>query len=467
MSTIADRLAREYPATNRDFDVMVQPLGRHVAGAARPALLSLLGAVGFVLLLTCANIATLLLTRAEARQREIAMRQALGASRGRLVRQTMVESLMLAAAGAAAGLGVAYAGTRLLVRLAPASLPRLDQTSVDAQVLLFMAAVATSAGVLFGLAPAVAGSSIDVTHALREGGARLTGGAAGRRLRQWLVGGQLALAVVLLVGAGLLIRSFARVTDLDLGFDSRRVLTAMITLSPSRYADAERRSAFVDETLRRIEALPGVRSAGVSHSIPLTGINDQGGFVIEGRPDPRPGDEPYANRPRVTPGYFDAMGIRLVAGRLLDARDRADALPVAVVSDLAVRTYWPGQTALGRRLAIEWDEHGPVWRQIVGVVESTRHFGLEAAQKAEIYVPFAQSPVPYATLVVRTAGDPLALGPSIRKRIAAFDPEQGVFWFQTMDELVRTRAPAGASRPRSSPPSRCSRCCSLPWESTE
>ena len=436
MSTIARRLAREYPATNRDFDVRVEPLGRHVAGAARPALLSLLGAVGFILLLTCANIATLLLSRAEARQREIAMRQALGASRGRLVRQTIVESLLLAFAGAAAGLAFAYAGARVLVRLAPASLPRLDETAVDAQVLLVMAAVATIVGILFGLAPAVAASSVDVTHALRDGGARVTGGAAGRRLRQSLVAGQLALAVVLLVGAGLLVRSFVRVSGLELGFDTHHVLTAMVALSPARYADAGRQVAFTDEMLRRIQALPGVRSAGVSHSVPLSGINDQGGFVIEGRPDPPPGAGPHANRPRVSPGYFDAMGIRLVAGRLLDGRDRADSLPVAVVSDLAVRSYWPGQSAIGRRLAFEWNEQGPVWRQIVGVVASTRHFGLEAAQKAEIYVPFAQSPVPYVTLVVRTDTDPLALAPSVRRQITALDPEQGVFWFRTMDDLV-------------------------------
>jgi putative ABC transport system permease protein len=437
MHTIAARLARAYPATNRDFDVVVVPLREHVAGAARPALLSLLGAVGFVLLLTCANITTLLLSRAEARQREVAMRQALGASRGRLVRQMLAESVLLAFAGAAAGLGIAYAGTGVLVSLAPATIPRLEQASVDGQVLGFMAVIATAVGVLFGLAPAVLGSSVKVTHALRDGGTRATGGAAGRRVRHTLVAAQLALAVMLLVGAGLLVRSFVRVAGLDLGFRSTQVLTAMVNLSPARYPDAERQVAFTDEVLRRIQALPGVQAAGVSQSIPLTGINDQGGFAVEGRPDPPPGTQgPHANRPHVSPGYFAAMGIRLVSGRLIDERDRQDSLPVAVVSDVAARTYWSGQSPLGRRLALEWADGRPVWRQIVGVVQATRHFGPEAPQKAEVYVPVAQSPVPYMTLVLRAHGDPTGLIPAVRDQIAAIDPEQGVFGFQTMEELV-------------------------------
>jgi putative ABC transport system permease protein len=435
MHTIADRLARTYPQTNRDFDVTVTPLREHVAGAARPLLLSLLGAVGFILLLTCANIATLLLSRAEARQREVAMRQALGASRGRLIRQMLVESLLLAFGGAAAGLGIAYAGTRVLVSLAPATIPRLDQTSVDGPVLGFMAVIATAVGLLFGLAPAVLGSSVQVTHALRDGGTRVTG-AAGRRVRHTLVAAQLALAVMLLVGAGLLVRSFMHVAGLDLGFRAPHVLTAMINLSPARYGDAARQIAFTDEVLRRVHALPGVQSAGVSNSIPLTGINDQGGFMVEGRPDPPPGTQgPHANRPHVSPGYFAAMGIRLVSGRLFDERDRQDTVPVAVVSDVATRMYWSGQNPIGRRLAT-WEDGGPVWRQIVGVVQGTRHFGPEAPQKAEIYVPVAQAPVPYMTLVVRTPGEPTSLISAVRGELAAIDPEQTAFWFQTMDDLV-------------------------------
>ena len=210
----------------------------------------------------------------------------------------------------------------------------------------------------------------------------------------------------------------------------------MINLSPARYGDAARQIAFTDEVLRRVHALPGVQSAGVSNSIPLTGINDQGGFMVEGRPDPPPGTQgPHANRPHVSPGYFAAMGIRLVSGRLFDERDRQDTVPVAVVSDVAVRMYWSGQNPIGRRLAT-WEDGGPVWRQIVGVVQGTRHFGPEAPQKAEVYVPVAQAPVPYMTLVVRTQGDPTALISAVRGELAAIDPEQSAFWFQTMDDLV-------------------------------
>ena len=445
MTTIAARLARDYPGTNRDFTVTVTPLRDYVAGAVRPALLSLLGAVGFILLLTCANIATLLLSRAEARQREAAMRQALGASRGRLVRQTLVESLLLAFTGAAVGLGVAFAGTRILVRLAPSTMPRLDQAAVDGRVLAFMVVVTTIVGILFGVVPAVLGSSLNLVGALKDGSTRVTVGTAGRRVRHALVIAQLALAVMLLVGASLLVRSFLRVTALDLGFRADRVLTAMINLAPARYGEPARQVAFIEELVRRVQTIPGVNAAGVTQTLPLTGINDQGGFLVEGWPDPSPGNQqPHANRPHVSPGYFAAMGIRLIDGRLFDARDRADSLPVAVVSDVAARTYWPGVNPIGRRLAIAWERDGqPVWRQIVGIVQATRHFGPEAVQKAEVYVPVTQAPVPFIALVVHTVGDPGALVPVIRRQIASIDPEQGAFAIQTMEELVER---AGAQR---------------------
>jgi putative ABC transport system permease protein len=309
--------------------------------------------------------------------------------------------------------------------------------TVDGAVLLFLLATATAVGILFGVLPAVLGSWVGVTPALRDGGTRVTSGRAGRRVRHALVACQLALAVVLLVGAGLLVRSFARVAGLDLGFRAPHVLTAMVYLSPARYADGTKQVAFVEELLRRVEALPGVVSAGASHSIPLTGINDQGGFAIEGRPDPPPGVQgPHANRPRVSPGYFATMGIRLIEGRLIDSRDRADGEPVALVTDVAARLYWNGQSPVGRRLAVEWDGGTPTWRRIVGVVQGTRHFGPEAPQKAEIYLPIAQAPVPYLSLVVRTEGDPMLLAGPVRGAIASVDPEQGAFWFQTMEEVI-------------------------------
>jgi putative ABC transport system permease protein len=332
---------------------------------------------------------------------------------------------------------MAYAGTRLFVRFGPASIPRLEQTSVDTPVLLFTAAVSVCVGILFGLAPALLGARTNAQSALREAGPRVSAGAAGRLVRQSLVTGQLALAVMLLIGAGLLVRSFIRVAGLDPGFHAPRAMSAVVSLSPARYGEAAKQVAFFEEALRAIEGLPGVLSAAVTNSLPLTGINDQGSFAVEGRPDPPPGDDgPQANRPRVSTGYFATMGIRLLEGRLLDERDRGGAPPVAVVSALAARTYWPGVNPLGKRLAADWANGQPVWRQVVGVVESTRHFGLEAPQKAEVYLPHAQAPSPIMMLVVRTQGDPSSLVPAIRALVGRIDPEQSVFGFQTMEELL-------------------------------
>jgi putative ABC transport system permease protein len=438
MRTMADNLARTYPESNKDFSVSVVPLDEYVAGNLRPALLVLLGAVGLVLLLTCANIANLLLSRAQTRRREMAVRQAVGAGRARLVRQMLTESLLLALGGGGLGVAVAYAGTRLLVGLGPSNIPRLEQTTVDGHVLAFTAVVSVTVGILFGVAPALLTSHGDAHSDLKDTAARVSEGHAARYVRQALVTGQIALAIVLLVGAGLLVRSFAQVTGLELGFRPPHVLTAFINLPPARYGDPARQAAFFEETIRRVERLPGVVAAAVSDSVPLTGVNDQGGLMIEGLPNPwgnSQGDF-YANRPRVSPRYFEVMGIRLLAGRAFDVRDRTGSLPVAIVSDLAVRTYWPGVDPLGRRVAVEWVDRQPVWRQVVGVVQSTRHFGLEAPQKPEIYIPQSQAPSPFTQLVVRTVQDPATLESAIRAQIAGIDPQQGISGFQTLEDLL-------------------------------
>jgi putative ABC transport system permease protein len=442
MTGLANNLARQYPATNQDLGVTVLPLKDYVAGTHRHALLVLLGAVGLVLLLTCANIAGLLLSRAEGRTREMAMRQALGASRGRLVRQTLTESLVLALAGAAVGFVVAEIGVRLLVRLAPANIPRLEQTTVDRDVLVFTVVVSVCVGIVFGLAPALLGWRENVHDALKQAGARVSAPSTSHRIRQALVGGQLAMAVMLLIGAGLLVRSFVRVTSLDLGFRPPRVLTAFVGLSEARYDSPARQAAFFEEAVRRIRAMPGVVAAGVSNTIPLTGVNDQGGVTIEGNTTPPGEDGPVGNRPRVSARYFDAMGIRLLEGRLFDERDRHDSAPVAIVSELAARTHWP-DGALGKRLATEWVDGRPLWREVIGLVQSTRHFGLEAPQKPEFYRPHVQVPSPYMQLVVRTERDPAAMMPAVRKAIAAIDPEQAVRAPQTMEQLLTT---SGARR---------------------
>jgi putative ABC transport system permease protein len=438
MRTIADNLARAHPASNKEFSVSVVRLDQYVAGDSRPALLVLIGAVGVVLLLTCANIANLLLSRAQTRVREMAVRQAVGAGRGRLVRQMLTESLLLAAGGGSLGIAVAHVGTWLLVGLGPQSIPRLEQTTVDGHVLAFTGIVSVSVGILFGVAPALLVSQENAHGALKDSATRVSEGSAARAVRQVLVTGQIALAILLLIGAGLLVRSFARVTGLDLGFRPTHVLMAFINLPPAQYGEPARQAAFIDEALRRIERLPGVVAAAVSNSVPLTGVNDQGGLMIEGRPDPwGNGKTPfYANRPHVSTRYFDAIGIRLLSGRSFDERDRRDSLPVAIVSDLAMRTYWPTQNPLGRRVAVEWVEGRPIWRQVVGIVQSTRHFGLEAPQKPEIYVPYSQAPSPFMQLVVRTAQDPATLESAIRAQIAGIDPQQGISGMQTLEGLL-------------------------------
>ena len=442
MTRIGEHLARQYPDTSGDLGVRVVPLKEYVSGSVRPALLVLLGAVGLVVLLTCANIAGLLMSRAETRRHEMAMRQALGAGRLRLVRQTLTESLVLAAAGALVGVGIAHLGVRVLVRLAPSNMPRLDQTAIDGYVLAFTAVVSVCVGILFGLAPAALGWRGNVHDALKQTGTRVSDGAAVRRVRQLLVAGQLALAVVLLIGAGLLMRSFAHVTGLDLGFRPPQMLLSIVALSPVRYDTPDRQAAFFDEVVRRVELLPGVAGAAVSNTVPLTGINDQGGVEIEGIVRSPGEDGPVGNRPRVSAGYFDVMGIRLLEGRLFDSRDERESARVMIVSELAARKYWP-DGALGRRVATEWSDEGPVWREVVGVVQSTRHFGLEAPQKAEFYRPHVQAPFPFMQLVVRTEGDPSAMIPSIRKTVASMDPGQAAFAFQTMEQLL---ASSGARR---------------------
>ena len=434
MATIAATQAREYPATNKDMSVIVVLLRDHVARSARVALLVLLGAVGVALLLTCANIAGLLLSRAEARRREMAMRQALGGSRARLVRQMLTESVLLALAGGVAGVVVAHAGVRLMVRFAPPAIPRLEQTVVDNAVLAFIAIVAVCVGILFGLAPAFLGWRDNVSDMLKHAVARTSTGAGSRRVRQALVAGQLAMAVMLLTGAGLLVRSFVQVANLELGFRAPNVLMAFVQLSGSRYDAPERQAAFYTALVERIEALPGIAAAAVSNSVPLTGVNDQGGVHIEGLVLPRGQEAPAGNRPRVSPHYFDAMGIRLLEGRLFDERDRRDTTPVAIVSELAARAYWP-DGAIGKRVVIE-ETDGAAWREVIGVVQSTRHFGVEMPQKAEFYVPQAQAASPFMQLVVRTNGDPLTVIPAVRRAVAALDPEQTVVGFDTMEQVL-------------------------------
>jgi putative ABC transport system permease protein len=350
----------------------------------------------------------------------------------------LTESLLLAAFGATAGLIVARFGASLLVKLGPANIPRLSETAIDGQVALFTAVVALVAGLLCGVAPALLAAGSDLHRSLKEAGARATASRRSLTARSVLVATEMALAVVLLTGAGLLVRSYVHVINVDPGFRAANVLSVVMGLPGSRYSNPAKQAAFFEEVVRRLRATPGIEAAAVSDSVPLSGINDQGGFRIEGRPEPKPGEDgPQANRPRVSSDYFETVGIPLLRGRVFDERDRAGSAHVAVMSDLAARIYWPGEDPIGKRVSVEWANGRPVWREIVGIVGSTRHFGLEARQKAEIYVPHTQSPQQFMILVVRSrAGELSAAAAAIRREIAGLDPELAGIGLRRMDEFI-------------------------------
>jgi putative ABC transport system permease protein len=439
MDAVAANLARQYPNTNKDMGATVLGLQHHLTSAVAPVLAILLAAVGLVMLLVCANVAGLLLSRAQVRSRELAIRASLGAGRGRLIRQVLTESMLLAAFGATTGLVVARFGATLLVKFGPENIPRLSETAIDGQVALFTAAVALVAGLLCGVAPALLAGGSELHRSLKEAGARATASRRSLMARSLLVAAEMALAVVLLTGAGLLIRSFLRVIHVDPGFRAANVLSVIVGLPDSRYSDASKQTAFFEELVRRLRATRGIETAAVSDSVPLSGSNDQGAFRIEGRPEPKSVDDgPQANRPRVSSEYFATMGIPLLRGRLFNERDRAGSADVAVISDLAARIYWPGEDPIGRRVCVDWAANGrPIWREIVGIVGSTRHFGLEARQKAEIYLPHAQLPSQFMFLLVRfKPGQLTATAAAIRHEITGLDPDLAGIGFRSMDELI-------------------------------
>ena len=426
---------REHPDTNSGAGATVLPLAGEIVAGVRPALLVLLGAVGFVLLIACANLASLLLARAAAGRPEVAMRAALGASRPRLAFQLLAESLLLAAAGGAAGLLLASWGLKLLTRLGPADLPRLAEiaeTGIDGRALAFTAALTLVTALLFGLGPALAASRTAPAPALREGGRRAAPGRS--RLRSALVVAELALALVLLAGAGLLIRTFVHLLRTDPGFAPERVLTAEVSLPWASYGEPRQQNAFFDELLGRVEALPGVRAAGVVSALPMTGADRTTGFAIEGRPEPIAAERPLSSVRLASPRYFAAMGIPLLRGRALSEADRLEAPKVAVVNAAFARRFFPGEEVVGQRLAIGWSEEAP--REIVGVVGDVRHVGLDTPAAPEVFLPYAQEPDVGVTVVVRAAGDPSGLAGTVRGAVRAVDPALPVANLRTLDEVL-------------------------------
>jgi putative ABC transport system permease protein len=432
MSTIAARLEQEYPDDNTGVGVNLVPLHEQTVGSIRVALLALLGAVGFVLLIACANVANLLLSRATDREREVATRVAMGASRMRVLRQLLTESVMLAATGAAAGLVMALWGVDWLVSTIPASVPRFAEVTIDTRVLGFTILISVLTGLAFGLAPALRASRASLSSSLKEGlrGASTQAG----RLRGVLVVVEVAAALMLLVGAGLLMRSFTELIKVDPGFDPRGVITTQLNLVGPRYDEPQARASFVERLLARVRELPGVQTTGVAHILPLTNLNADADFLIEGRPQPRPHETPVAWYRSVTTDFFQTLGMRLLAGRFFSQTDDRDATPVVVINEEAARRYWPNEDPLLSRVRF-----GGELRQVVGVVADTRHFRLDQGDRPSIYVPYDQISLRLVSLVARVEGDQSALAGlagAIRSAVHEVDPALAVASVTPMSEIV-------------------------------
>ncbi|HTS49891.1 MAG TPA: ABC transporter permease [Bryobacteraceae bacterium] len=436
--TLGVRLAQDYPDFNKDAGIAVNPLLEDLVGQLRPTLLILLGAVAFVLLIACANVANLLLARAAGRQREIAIRTSLGADRKRIFVQMLTESLVLSIAGGVAGLLLAYGTLRGLVGLAPANLPRLNDVALDWRAVAFTLAISVLTGILFGLAPAWHASRIDLNSLLKEGS---RGAGSRSRLRSALIVGQVSAALILLAGAGLLMRSFYEIEHVDPGFNPERVMT--VQLAPALYKYRGHKDLLVqlaNGIVNQVSALAGVRSVGITTSVPLLG-NPIFIMRFEGRPDVTPAQAPVVNYFAVTPGYFETMGMRIVRGRAISDRDIASAPPAVVVNQTLVDRYFPGQDPIGKRLEIGFDTP-PNWRQIVGVAADVRTAGLDQDTPIQAYVSYFQDPNmlglgPGAiTVLARTSGNPAAVGSAMKSAILNVDRSQPVYAMQPMTEII-------------------------------
>ena len=429
---IAERLATEYPDSNARQSMTLRLISEVIVGPVRPALLVLAVAVGLVLLIACANVANLLLARGAARGRELAVRLALGASRHRLVRQLLTESVLLAGLGGGLGFLVAFGSLWGMRALIPEDTAGLENVGIHATVLMFTLAVSAGTGILFGLVPAWKISRPDPNEALREGGRTVVGGSH-QRLRQGLVVAEVSLSLVLLVCAGLLVRSFVRIVHADAGFDPKDVLTARVSLPAAGYGEDERVRTFTSQVVARAAALPGVRV--VATALPLLG-GWQNSFRIEGRPEPEPGQRPSTDITRVSSDYFEAMGVALVRGRLFDERDHPEATPVCIVDTTFARAYWPDEDPLGKRFTFGDPADDDPWLEIVGVVEHVKNYGVDHESRVETYVPHAQSPLRFFTLIVRTDGDRPNVAEGLRRAVREVDPNVPVFDVQLLDQII-------------------------------
>ena len=437
MKTIEARIEQDAPQYNKGFGVEILPLREQFVGNVRSALLILLGAVGFVLLIACANVANLTLSRAAARQKEIALRAALGASRLRIVRQLLTESLLLALLGSMLGLGLAWCGIKALVAISPRDLVNLQGVSINLTVLGWTLAVSLATGIIFGIAPALEAARLNLNDALKEGGKRDVGrGARSSRLRNVLVVAEVALALVLLVSAGLLVKSFSRLRNIHTGFDTENVLTMVVHLAGARYKEDPQVVGFFRQASARISAIPGVRAVGIVNYLPLYGgLGSSTGFSIEGQPELPPGEGPITNVRVSDAGYFEAIGVPLLRGRNFTDFESSEAKHVIIISDSLARQYFPGEDPLGKRISVEmFDKPNPT--QIIGVVGDVRYDSLTNEAEPTVYYPHPELTYEFMTLVIRTAGDSAAITPAVRSVLHEIDPNQPVSDVRTMDQVM-------------------------------
>ena len=438
VSTIAARLAKDYKDANEGVGGTVRGLRESLVGDTRKALLVLLGAVGLVLLVACVNVANLLLARISGRESELALRAALGAGRGRIARQLLTESLLLALVGGGLGALVSGALVDALLRLQPQGVPRLGEVRIDGGVLAFAALLSLATSLAFGVLPALQMSRRATAQSLRQGSRGILGGSR-TRLRSALVVGQIALAMVLLAGSGLLLRSFTLLRCVDPGFDARSALTFRFTLPESAYADESRLVAFQDALAARLEALPGVRSVGAVSGLPLASGPFIISFTIDGRPEPPPALQPSLAVAIATPGYFRAMGIEIVRGRALQPSDGATAPQVVVLSEAAVRRHFPGEDPIGKRIQLGLGR-GPgkpkAGGEVVGIARDVKRQGLARESAPEIYVPYAQYPVHTLAMVLRTDVPPRSLAVAAERVLHELDAELPIARVATLEEIV-------------------------------
>ena len=436
INNITARLEQQYPETNTGWRATVFPIVADTVRTYDTALWVMMGAVGFVLLIACANVANLMLARASGRQKEIALRTALGASRWRIVRQLLTESVIVALAGGALGILIGFGGIDALRAANPADAakyaPGWYQLGINLPVLLFTVALSLVSGIVFGLAPALQASKPNLNSSLKEGGRQTSGGS--HRLRSSLVVVEVALSLMLLVGAGLLARSFLSLLQTNPGFNSENVITMNLVLPSAKYKEQPQRAAFYTDLVQRVKAYPGVESAAVVNYLPLGGSNSSDAYIVEGVPEATSGDE-FIGRYRVsTPDYFSTMNIGLVKGRTFTDQDNAGAPRVAIVNETMAQKHWPNQDVIGKRIRF----YGPLernpWMEIVGVVKDVRH-ELNLEVTPEYYLPHAQDPWSAMVLVARTSVDPASLAAGIRQQVWAIDKDQPVFDVKTMEEV--------------------------------